>query len=32
VRPGHWALIGVYAVIVITLWALVIVNRAWEGL
>jgi hypothetical protein len=32
VRPGHWALIAGYLVIVITLWTLVFITQAWEGL
>lgn len=31
-KPLYWALLGVYAVIVLTLWTLVILTRAWEGL
>jgi hypothetical protein len=28
----RWALIAGYVVIVITLWTLVVLTRAWEGL
>jgi hypothetical protein len=28
----RWALIAAYVVIVVTLWTLVIITQAWEGL
>jgi hypothetical protein len=32
VKPLYWVLAALYVVIVLTLWTLVIINRAWEGI